>query len=61
MRPYSFIEINGLKLASPENIYKVIYEDLSGHMVGWIKALHHLNERFSEGVANKRTSLVFYL
>lgn len=23
LRPYSFIEINGLKLASPENIYKV--------------------------------------
>jgi origin recognition complex subunit 1 len=23
LRPYCFIEINGLKLASPENIYKV--------------------------------------
>lgn len=23
MRPYCFVEINGLKLASPENIYKV--------------------------------------
>ncbi|KAH7665530.1 origin recognition complex subunit 1 protein [Dioscorea alata] len=50
MRPYSFIEINGLKLASPENIYKVVYETLSGHRVGWKKALHYLNERFSEGV-----------
>ncbi|XP_020103814.1 origin of replication complex subunit 1-like isoform X1 [Ananas comosus] len=50
MRPYCFIEINGLKLASPENIYRSIYEALSGHRVGWKKALHHLNERFSDGV-----------
>ncbi|KAB2606158.1 origin recognition complex subunit 1-like [Pyrus ussuriensis x Pyrus communis] len=27
----------------------VIYEALSGHRVGWKKALHLLNERFSEG------------
>ncbi|EEE65230.1 origin of replication complex subunit 1 [Oryza sativa Japonica Group] len=49
LRPYSFIEINGLKLASPENIYKVIYEQLSGHRVGWKKALHYLTEHFSGG------------
>ncbi|KAM1256124.1 hypothetical protein ACFX1Q_030280 [Malus domestica] len=49
IRPYCFVEINGLKLASPENIYRVIYEALSGHRVGWKKALHLLNERFSEG------------
>lgn len=76
IRPYSFVEINGLKLASPENIYRVnkylylmfyayhdgmhcclvthvfaqvIYEALSGHRVSWKKALHLLNERFSEG------------
>jgi origin recognition complex subunit 1 len=24
LKPYCFIEINGLKLASPENIYKVL-------------------------------------
>jgi len=24
LRPYCFIEINGLKLTSPENIYKVL-------------------------------------
>lgn len=24
IRPYCFVDINGLKLASPENIYKVI-------------------------------------
>ncbi|OAO89086.1 hypothetical protein AXX17_ATUG04640 [Arabidopsis thaliana] len=29
------VEINGLKLASPENIYNVIYEALSGHRVGY--------------------------
>ncbi|KAM3208287.1 hypothetical protein ACQJBY_063139 [Aegilops geniculata] len=28
LRPYCFIEINGLKLASPENIYKVLYNIL---------------------------------
>ncbi|KAL6606775.1 hypothetical protein ACP70R_042428 [Stipagrostis hirtigluma subsp. patula] len=49
LRPYCFIEINGLKLASPENIYKVIYEQLSGHRVGWKKALHYLTEHFSGG------------
>ncbi|XP_066377206.1 origin of replication complex subunit 1 [Miscanthus floridulus] len=49
LRPYCFIEINGLKLASPENIYKVVYEQLSGHRVGWKKALHYLTEHFSGG------------
>ncbi|WOL11678.1 origin of replication complex subunit 1-like [Canna indica] len=49
LRPYTFVEINGLKVASPENIYKVIYEALSGHRVGWKKALHLLNECFSNG------------
>ncbi|XP_065866888.1 origin of replication complex subunit 1B-like [Euphorbia lathyris] len=49
MRPYSFVEVNGLKLASAENIYRVIYEALSGYRVGWKKALQLLNERFSEG------------
>ncbi|EYU46264.1 hypothetical protein MIMGU_mgv1a002465mg [Erythranthe guttata] len=52
IRPYCFVEINGLKLASPESIYSVIYEGISGHRVGWKKALHFLNERFSD--ENKR-------
>ncbi|XP_024025259.1 origin of replication complex subunit 1A [Morus notabilis] len=49
IRPYCFVEINGLKLASPENIYRVVYEALSGHRVSWKKALQLLNDRFSEG------------
>ncbi|XP_072997176.1 origin of replication complex subunit 1-like isoform X1 [Typha latifolia] len=49
LKPFRFVEINGLKLASPENIYKIIYEELSGNRVGWKKALHYLNERFSDG------------
>ncbi|KAL3529860.1 hypothetical protein ACH5RR_009182 [Cinchona calisaya] len=49
VKPYCFVEINGLKLASPENIYRVIYEALTGHRVNWKKALHLLNERFSNG------------
>ncbi|KAI4322090.1 hypothetical protein L6164_021811 [Bauhinia variegata] len=49
LRPYCFVEINGLKLASPENIYRVIYEALNGHRVSWKKSLHLLNERFVEG------------
>lgn len=28
---------------------QVIYETLSGCRVGWKKALHYLNERFSDG------------
>lgn len=49
IQPYTFVEINGLKLATPENIYRVIYEALNGHRVSWKKALHLLNERFVEG------------
>ncbi|PIN25945.1 Pre-initiation complex, subunit CDC6, AAA+ superfamily ATPase [Handroanthus impetiginosus] len=48
IRPYCFVEINGLKLATPENIYSVIYEGLSGHRVRWDKARNLLNERFSD-------------
>ncbi|CAN6469548.1 unnamed protein product [Victoria cruziana] len=51
--PYRFVEINGLKLATPENIYRVIYEALTGHRVGWKKALQLLNDRFSEGHKRK--------
>jgi origin recognition complex subunit 1 len=29
--------------------FQVIYEALSGHRVSWKKALHLLNERFSDG------------
>ncbi|KZV33999.1 origin recognition complex subunit 1-like [Dorcoceras hygrometricum] len=47
IRPYCFVELNGLKLASPESVYSVIYEGLSGHKVGWKKALNFLTERFS--------------
>ncbi|XP_075481211.1 origin of replication complex subunit 1-like [Primulina tabacum] len=47
IRPYCFVEINGLKLVSPESVYSVIYEGLSGHKVGWKKALNFLTERFS--------------
>ncbi|KAL5567141.1 hypothetical protein UlMin_030305 [Ulmus minor] len=49
IKPYCFVDINGLKLATPENIYRVIYEALTGHRVGWKKALQLLTERFSEG------------
>ncbi|RAL43099.1 hypothetical protein DM860_009881 [Cuscuta australis] len=49
VKPYSFIEINGLKLASPESIYSVIYESLTGHRVSWKKALKLLNDKFSNG------------
>jgi origin recognition complex subunit 1 len=29
---------------------QVIYEQLSGHRVGWKKALHYLTEHFSGGI-----------
>jgi origin recognition complex subunit 1 len=29
--------------------FQVIYEALTGHRVSWKKALHLLNERFSDG------------
>ncbi|KAK4764208.1 hypothetical protein SAY87_013646 [Trapa incisa] len=52
LKPYCFVDVNGLKLASPENIYKVIYEALTGHRVNWKKALQLLNERFTDGARN---------
>ncbi|KAJ0550927.1 putative chromatin regulator PHD family [Helianthus annuus] len=53
-KPYSFVEINGLKLATPENIYRVIYEALTGHRVSWKKALNLLNDKFSNGVKSSK-------
>ncbi|GJU53727.1 origin of replication complex subunit 1A-like protein [Tanacetum coccineum] len=53
-KPYSFVEINGLKLATPENIYRVIYEGLTGHRVSWKKALNLLNDRFSNGIKSSK-------
>ncbi|KAL8534051.1 hypothetical protein ACS0TY_010173 [Phlomoides rotata] len=56
IRPYCFVEVNALKLASPENIYSVIYEGLTGHRVGWKKALYFLNERFSDENKHRKDS-----
>lgn len=53
-KPYSFVEINGLKLAAAENIYRVIYEALTGHRVSWKKALNLLNDRFSNGTKSSK-------
>ncbi|KAL8241431.1 hypothetical protein R6Q59_014785 [Mikania micrantha] len=53
-KPYSFVEINGLKLAAPENIYRVIYEALTGHRVSWKKALNLLNDKFSNGIKSSK-------
>ncbi|RVW58100.1 Origin of replication complex subunit 1A [Vitis vinifera] len=41
---------------------KVIYEALSGHRVGWEKALHLLNERFADEskMPKRRSGLVLY-
>ncbi|CAM8880676.1 unnamed protein product [Rhodiola kirilowii] len=54
INPYNFVLINGVKLATPENIYRVLYEALTGHKVSWKKALQLLNERFSEGFNSKK-------
>ncbi|XP_038890237.1 origin of replication complex subunit 1B-like isoform X2 [Benincasa hispida] len=48
IRPHCFVEVNGLKLAAPENIYRVIHEALTGHRVNWKKALQLLTKRFSD-------------
>ncbi|KAK4785850.1 hypothetical protein SAY86_002539 [Trapa natans] len=54
LKPYCFVDINALKLASQQNIYKVIYQSLTGNSVNWKKALQLLNERFSEGTRNDK-------
>lgn len=33
IRPYCFVEVNGLKLASPENIYRVIQNILTAKLI----------------------------
>lgn len=33
VRPYTFVDINGLKLASPENIYKVWFSFSTSHLI----------------------------
>lgn len=48
IRPHCFVEVNGLKLAAPENIYRVIHEALTGYRVNWKKALQLLTKRFSD-------------
>eukprot|EP00250_Pteridium_aquilinum_P007910 c17528_g1_i1 orf=675-3434(-) len=54
VHPYRFVEINGLRLTSPEHLYTVLHEALTGHHVGWKKALQLLDERFSNPKPSRR-------
>ncbi|KAH7405180.1 hypothetical protein KP509_15G059900 [Ceratopteris richardii] len=55
--PYRFVEINGLRLTSPEYLYTVLHEALTGQHVSWKKALQLLDERFSNPKPSKRTDM----
>ncbi|BBN09249.1 hypothetical protein Mp_4g18200 [Marchantia polymorpha subsp. ruderalis] len=44
---FRFVEINGLRLPSPDHVYTVLHEALTGQHLGWKKALEFLDERFS--------------
>lgn len=46
--PYRFVEINGLRLPSPEHAYTVLHEALTGQHCGWRRALQFLDARFSD-------------
>ncbi|KAJ7557482.1 hypothetical protein O6H91_05G128300 [Diphasiastrum complanatum] len=52
LQPYRFIEINGLRLISPEHTYTMIHEALTGEHIGWKKALQKLDKRFSQIVSS---------
>ncbi|KAI5064911.1 hypothetical protein GOP47_0019606 [Adiantum capillus-veneris] len=54
LQPYRFVEINGLRLTYPEHLYTVLHEALTGHHVGWKKALQLLDERFSNPKPSRR-------
>ncbi|KAL3701075.1 hypothetical protein R1sor_019097 [Riccia sorocarpa] len=45
--PFRFVEINGLRLPSPDHVYTVLYEAFTGQHLGWKKALECLDQRFS--------------
>ncbi|CAM6118357.1 unnamed protein product [Calypogeia fissa] len=51
--PYRFVEINGLRLPSPEHAYTILHEALTGQHVGWKRALQYLDERFSKSEPGK--------
>ncbi|KAG0609829.1 hypothetical protein M758_7G017000 [Ceratodon purpureus] len=46
--PYRFVEINGLRLPSPEHAYTVLHEALTGQHCGWRRAVQYLDARFSD-------------
>lgn len=47
--PFSYVEINGLKVPTPQHAYTVLWEAISGQKVSNSKAaLRGLEEHFSE-------------
>lgn len=47
--PFSYVEINGLKVPTPQHAYTVLWEAISGQKIANSKvALRGLEEHFSE-------------
>jgi len=57
--PFTYVEINGLKIPSPHAAYNLLWETISGHDVGvdghlaisWKEALKRLTKHFSGGAS----------
>lgn len=58
MNPFTYVEINGLRVSEPSNAYSLLWEAISGHDVGIDgrldirpkEALRKLNQYFTAGV-----------
>jgi origin recognition complex subunit 1 len=55
--PFSYVEINGLKVPTPQHAYTVLWEAISGQKISSTKmALKGLEEHFSEAGRNNGLS-----
>lgn len=52
LRPFQFVEVNCLKLHSPQDAYSVLWKGISGDRVSSVSALQKLNDYFT--IANNR-------
>ena len=57
--PFTYVEINGLKIPSPHAAYNLLWETISGHdiaadrhlTISWKEALKRLTKHFSGGAS----------
>ena len=58
IKPFSYVELNGLKLLNPNVAYEVLWEHISGHRVVATNAALLLEEYFKTDQANRKPLIV---